>query len=414
MWEPHAGQREFLLADAKTKVLACGRRWGKTDACAVAVLAALHRPAPTRHLALAPTLEQANLLFERVVELLDALVSHDGGDYQPKIRRGPHPELRYGHHVLLARSGFVPRSLRGHGATDIVVDEAAFLPESLVTEVAMPMLATSDGRLTLVSTPFGRNHFWRFFEMGVHGEHGVWSRQAPTSENPTVKPEFLAIQRELVSERAFAVEYLARFDEAVGKVFPSEAVQGCLVPHVRPVGNEVVAVGVDWARYGDYTAVAAVAGHRDEARLLELAQWNGTSWRETVRLACETIDRYPGCRVLCDATGGGDPVLEMLQRQATKARVEGLVFTVPSKRDLIENLAVMIDRRALHMAPDPVLLRQLDRFEATTSGAGNVKLQAAGAEHDDLVIALALACRQLPTSYRPAIMVGPLRRLTVD
>jgi hypothetical protein len=29
IWKPHPGQLAFLEAKAKTKVLACGRRWGK-------------------------------------------------------------------------------------------------------------------------------------------------------------------------------------------------------------------------------------------------------------------------------------------------------------------------------------------------------------------------------------------------
>lgn len=411
VWQPHDGQREFLLADAHTKVLACGRRWGKTDACAVAVLAALHRPSPTRHLILAPTLEQATLLFDRVVELLEALIAHDGGDAPIKARRGNHPELTYGQHKVLARSGFVPRSLRGHGATDIVVDEAAYLPESLVTEVAMPMLATSAGHLTMISTPFGRNHFWRFFQMGQSGEHGVWSRQAPTSKNPYVKPEFLEIQRELISDRAYAVEYEAQFDEATGKVFGTEAVQKCLVTKVGPAEGQAC-VGVDWARYGDYTAVAVVTGHQNQAKLVELKQWRGRDWQATVAEVAATLANYPGCITVCDATGVGDPVVDMLKTAAPRAAVEGLVFTSPTKRSLVDNLAMLIDRCALRMESDPALLRQLDRFEAKTTQAGNVKLQASGSEHDDLVVALALACSKLHKVYKPVISVGPLRQFS--
>src|SRR5262249_9614122 len=147
----HPGQREFLLHPAKFKVLACGRRWGKTDACAVQVLQALHRPFPTKHLILAPTADQASLLFERVVGLLgrpsgrsDGSDESDGSEKSDKsdwkLKHSPYPRLRFGAHTVMARSGHLPRALRGHEATHIVVDEAAYLPESLVTEVAMPML----------------------------------------------------------------------------------------------------------------------------------------------------------------------------------------------------------------------------------------------------------------------------------
>ena len=205
VWRPHSGQRAFLIAPQRYRVLACGRRWGKTDACAVALLAHLESRPVSRQLLLAPTLVQANLLFDRVVELADAL------GLEPKVKRTPHPAMTLGDRRLFARSGHVPRSLRGLGADHIVVDEAAFVQESLITDIALPMLATSHGRLTLLSTPMGKNHFWRFYRRGLEGEPDFWSAQAPSSDSPLVSTEFLALQRELLSERAFRVEYEAAF-----------------------------------------------------------------------------------------------------------------------------------------------------------------------------------------------------------
>ncbi|HRF60991.1 MAG TPA: hypothetical protein PLH94_13890, partial [Fimbriimonadaceae bacterium] len=75
VWTPHSGQREFLDHPSRIKVLACGRRWGKTDACAAAIVAQLLGETPTRTLILAPTLDQARMLFDRVVALLDAVLA---------------------------------------------------------------------------------------------------------------------------------------------------------------------------------------------------------------------------------------------------------------------------------------------------------------------------------------------------
>ncbi len=98
------------------------------------VLLAMSRGSPTRHLILAPTIDQARILFERVVDLLQKVF----GEEDLEVRRGGHPWLTYLNHFLMARSGHSPSLLRGHTATHIVVDEAAYVPEALVTEVAMP------------------------------------------------------------------------------------------------------------------------------------------------------------------------------------------------------------------------------------------------------------------------------------
>ena len=130
VWVPHQGQREFLESDAKTKVLACGRRWGKTDACAISILAALWHGSPTRQFIVAPTQDQATILFDRVVELLDLAAEAIPGFFPPyKLKQTPYPKLRAGPHVVSARSGHRPRSLRGYGATHVIVDEAAYVPD---------------------------------------------------------------------------------------------------------------------------------------------------------------------------------------------------------------------------------------------------------------------------------------------
>lgn len=404
VWRPHAGQREFLLAPAAIRVLACGRRWGKTDACAVDVLAALHQPSPTRHLIVAPTQDQANLLFDRVRELLDALPDVEG----VQVRRTPYPRLTYGPHRLTARSGHIGRSLRGNEATHVVMDEAAFVPEALLTEVAMPMLATTNGLLTLISTPNGLNHFWRFFRMGETGEHGIWSRRAPSAESPFVSSEFLAVQRRLISERAFAVEYEAQFQNAAGAVFRSEALEACFVAVPQPPPVAAVSIGVDWARSQDYTAVVAVAGSRDEAWVVHAEQFQGLSWTAQVERVAGRIAAFPGALVSGDSTGLGDPLQEALRDRIGRP-VEDVTFTSAVKARLIEGLACMIDSARLRLPPNPELRRQLQHFEATGTPTERVRYGGAHGFHDDLVIALALAVDRLGHPPAGLLLGGPRR-----
>lgn len=412
VWAPHEGQRQFLLNQSKIKVLACGRRWGKTDACAAQIVAALHQDSPTRHLIIAPTLDQARLLFERVRRMFEELLVAEQrtAPIPVKVTTSPYPRLTFGKHTVVARSGHLGRSLRGNEATHIVVDEAAYVPEELVTEVAMPMLATSNGTLTLISTPHGMNHFWRFFEMGRRGEHGVWSRTAPTAEAPHVNPGFLEAQRELISPRAFSVEYEASFLDAAGRVFPTDAVERCLVPQfVEPISGPFC-IGVDWGRYTDFTAVTVLAGRRQSAKLVELHRFNGLPWREQVSRVAEVVRRYPHSRVLVDATGSGDPLHEALQEKTPEAGIERVVFTQAVKAGLIDNLAWMVSSASLTMTPHVELLREMQHFEAKPSAHGGSKFSAPSGFHDDLVIALALAAQGLAAEYRAPILLGEERR----
>lgn len=411
VWTPHAGQRAFLEAEARYKVLACGRRWGKTDACAASILLDLMGERPSRCLIVAPTLDQARLLFGRVVEMLEAaaergLLERCG----LKLRATPYPSLEYGPHRVKARSGHLPRALRGNEATRVVVDEAAFVHEEVVAEVVMPMLATTDGALTLISTPCGRNHFYRFFEMGRRGENGFWSRTAPSSESPHVRPEFLAVQRELISERAYLTEYEARFMDSAGRVFRTEHIVKCLVPALPEEPRPPFFIGVDWARYADFTAVAVLCGTREQAMLVETDRFNRMDWASQIERVAQIALRYPGARLTCDATGVGDMAVEALRRRLPGAAVEGFVFSSASKAELVDGLAWMVEHGSLKMAPNPALQRELEHFETRPSAAGHPRFESRPGYHDDLVMALALAARGLPSGCRPRVALGAERR----
>ena len=270
------------------------------------------------------------------------------------------------------------------------------------------MLATTDGFLTLISTPHGKNHFWKFFEMGQRGEGGVWSRRAPTSESPYVSDSFLANQKELISERAFDIEYGADFMDSAGQVFKTDAVQACVVSQLPEV-SETISIGIDWARYTDFTAIAVVQGNQDSCSLIDLQRFNGQSWTETVRRVAEIVEKYPHARIVCDATGVGDPVIEQLQNSLPETKIEGLSFTASLKSELINTLAWVIEKHGLAMTPHPQLLRELEHFEALTTETGHVRLSARGGYHDDLVIALALAIYRLDRPYRTQITLGQPR-----
>lgn len=310
---------------------------------------------------------------------------------------------------MMARSGHIGRSLRGQEATHIVIDEAAFIPEALITEVALPMLATTNGQMTLISTPRGMNHFWRFFNFGVAGEHGVWSRKAPSSESPFVVPDFLKIQRGLISERAYRVEYEAEFANSAGRVFRTEAIESCLATElVLPI--EKVVIGIDFARYTDYTVAIAMVGDAGACEIREILRIHGASYSVQISQMAEFIEKFGKCQVRFDATGMGGMVYETLVGQCRSASVDGAVFTAPLRSDLIDRLAILVDAGRVKMLPHPELIRELQHFESRTTDKGS-KLEAVSGYHDDMVIALALAVSLLPIPYKANILVGEERKL---
>jgi hypothetical protein len=406
VWWPHAGQRSFLLAKQPYRALACGRRWGKTDACAVQVAYDLYRGGPGTTLLVAPTLDQARILFERVVDLLTDLSERWPERFpMPRLRNSPFPRLDLKGHRVVARSASRPRSLRGLGADHIVVDEAAYVQAGIVGEVLMPMLATARaGKLTLISTPSGFGEFQRIFEKGQQGLSQFWSRTAPTRENPRIRDSYIELMREALPEPTFTREIEGRFAGAENGYFRIEAIRGAALHQPNLSGQGPFFAGLDLARTRDWTALVVLQGSREGARAVFVDRWRGLSWERQLHRVGKILEAFPDVLLRVDATGPGDAVVEWAARMLPGLRLTSTIFTPQAKNSIMSNLAMLLESGTLGIGEHRELHDELLAYVELPSG----RLTGTGA-HDDLVCALALAASDLPTHERGAIrLAGPI------
>ena len=98
------------------------------------------------------------------------------------------------------RSADNPDSLRGEGLDYVVLDECAFMSETAWTEALRPALSDRQGGALFISTPKGRNWFWRLYQRGL--EDGVeWMAfRFPTSANPHIPPPEIDAARDSLKE----------------------------------------------------------------------------------------------------------------------------------------------------------------------------------------------------------------------
>ena len=436
-WEPHAAQGRLLRSPASTRIAACGRRWGKTEALSVDVATLALAEHDSRQMIVAPTDVQARLLGEAVEKRLrDAFETGDEAlaDLNWKVQRRPYLLL-----TVFRRDGTGPeatvgcrtagrdgRSLRGTWAHRIIVDEAARVPDAVLQDVLPPMLADKGGEYVLASSPNGRRAaFYRLFALGeaASGQTGEGltyaSFQCATTDNGAHLDEaFLEAQKDEMGEAMYAQEYLAQFVDDFGAVFRDEDIDAALqtIEGVRVdragISGEVqpshpCIMGIDWGRKWDYTVVAILDAHTMPLRLVHLSRWQGTSWQAQAAVIAALIVRYRPRRVLADGSSIGDPIAEMLTAEVgrqtpggrSRATVERFVFGAESKQALVDRLNVGLSARALALPPFPTLVRELRGFEYAP-GEGRLKTGARAGGHDDCVIALALAYFAAPDPAR--------------
>jgi hypothetical protein len=183
-------------------------------------------------------------------------------------------------------------------------------------------------------------------------------------------------------------------------------------------------MGLDLGQRHDPTAIAiverldlaqawqATAFHSLRVRHLERVPL-GTPYPGVVARVREIVRKVGPCALAVDGTGVGAPVVDMLraaglgceiaavtitggEQQRNTSRNGGAAWSVP-KRDLLALVQVLLERNELRLAKGlrelGPLIRELTDVRSTTRASGRERLGADGCgEHDDLAIALALAC----------------------
>lgn len=105
----------------------------------------------------------------------------------------------------------------------LLIDQASRVPDALYHAVR-PMVAANPGAsIWLMSTPNGRQGF--FYDEWSQGG-SVWTRvQAPATQCPRIRPEFLAEERNHMTDQQFRQECLCEFTAADFAYFDPQAIE---------------------------------------------------------------------------------------------------------------------------------------------------------------------------------------------
>jgi hypothetical protein len=95
------------------------------------------------------------------------------------------------------------------------------------------MLAVSNGRVILLSTPFGKRGF--FYDVWANGG-ADWMRTKITADQcPRIAPEWLEREKEAMPDFWFRQEYLCEFCETLDSVFSYDDIHAAIDPNVKPL-----------------------------------------------------------------------------------------------------------------------------------------------------------------------------------
>jgi Terminase large subunit, T4likevirus-type, N-terminal len=303
----HPAQAEIIASPARFKVLACGRRFGKTTVAIDQLCNTLLDGKSAAYFA--PTFRMGAEVWRELNRILRPVIDYAReDDWRMELKTGGVFEGW----SLAQGSGEMVRGRKYHF---VVVDEAALFDSGDVWHGAIrPLLTDYAGRALFCSTPKGRGWFWQLYQQGQDPDMTEWqSWRFPTAANPHIQATEIEAARVGMPERFYKQEYEAVFLDDGGVVFrnvegvctlspspspsdrgeqisfhddtftsPPSASQGGVETEaqseteydgIRLVGSYYF--GVDWGKDNDYTCISVMTS---EGQQVHLDRFNQIGW----------------------------------------------------------------------------------------------------------------------------------------
>ncbi len=391
----HVGQRQVWDSGVRFRVMACGRRWGKTRLGALLCIAVACQK---NRLAwwVAPTYPVASIGWRMIRRMAKQIP-------RCEVREAERMVTLPGGGAIQVKSADNPDSLRGEGLHFVVVDECAFVKEDAWTEALRPALADKKGGALFISTPKGHNWFWRLWQNANSSQNNEWKAWRFSSyDNPYLDKMEIDAAKNMLPDRTFRQEFLAEFIDDAGGVF--SGVRSCVTATVQENGQpgSDYLFGVDWGKSNDFTVIC-VMDVRTRS-LVHMERFNRIDYQVQLGRLTALYERFMPYSIIAEANSIGEPLIEQIQRSGLP--VVPFQTTSASKSLAIDDLALAFAKREISIIDNEALIAELEAYEMNRLPSGLMRYSAPAGMHDDCVMSLALAWHGLNHSGRSLLLFG--------
>ncbi len=237
-------QQEVFKDTKRFKVVAAGRRCGKSRMAAVTLLIeGLKCPQGSAVLYVSPTMGQSRqIIWDLLLDLgRDIIQNSHVNNLDITLINGAR---------IYVRGADRPDTLRGVSLTYAVLDEVADIKPEAWEQVIRASLSDKRGRALFIGTPKGRNWFYDTFKLGESDDDPDWkSWHFTTADNPLIDQKEIESAKKTLSSFAFKQEYMASFTNAGSDIFKEEWIKYGVEPN-----------------YGSYYIAVDLAGFEEVAK----------------------------------------------------------------------------------------------------------------------------------------------------
>lgn len=325
--------------------------------------------------------------FKMLEHIPDSLVSNKNAT-ELKI------ELKNGSVIQLIAADEFSKSGVGTNPVGVVFSEYSInKPE--VWDFIRPILKVNGGWAIFNFTPRGTNHAHKLLQI-ARNEPDWFSEVLTIKETDILTEEDMeAERREGMSEDLIEQEYYCKFVEGAGSYFRN--IEACVYAGTpdKVDGSHRYQMGIDLAKYQDFTVITPF--DLSTYKVGEIQRFNQLDWgtqKAYIRSASKDYTTTVRPLINLDSTGLGDPIFDDLANDGLN--VNSFKFTQQSRRELLDNLRILLDKTKIRIPNNPILIDELKSMRWELTEQGKRKVIVPSGLHDDMIMSLALAVWQIP------------------
>ena len=277
-------QQQVMEATERFKVVAAGRRCGKSRLAAWMLIINALQTERGHVFYVAPTQGQArDIMWGVLLELAHPIVSSSHvNNMQIKLINGA---------TISLKGADRPDTMRGVSLKFLVMDE----------EVLRPALADQKGSAIFIGTPKGRNHFYELYKYAeLEGDETYKSWHFTSYDNPLLDSEEIDVAKKSMSSYAFRQEFMASFEALGSEVFKEDWVR---FSNDEPDDGDYY-IAVDLAGFADIAKASNAKAKRLDQTAIAVVKANQDGWwvadiihgrwdiKKTARKIFEAVDAY--------------------------------------------------------------------------------------------------------------------------
>ena len=210
-------QEEVYSDASRFKVVAAGRRTGKSYLSAVALIANALNGKDGKVFYVAPTQGMArDIMWDVIMDMASEIVEGSNVNNLTITLAGGN--------TIYLKGADRPDTLRGVSLKYLVLDEYAFMKPDVWEAILRPALSDRKGHALFIGTPEGRNHFYDLYEgANVWDDWGAWT--FTSYDNPFMDKAEIDHAKKTLPNWAFRQEYMASFNAQGSEYFDVEQFQ---------------------------------------------------------------------------------------------------------------------------------------------------------------------------------------------